>query len=226
MLIELGSVQDPNPMRGVEQIPWLYDAVMAVCERRGLARWRAWVAQGAEDRVLEVGCGSGRNLTHYAAEARLVALEPDWALLLTARDRTPGVPLVLGRAEALPFDDRRFDTVVSSLVFCSVEDPETALAEVGRVLRPGGELRMMEHVRSEHPVLGKLQDWCQPLWTWVAGGCRPNRCTEAAVEAAGFVIVAEGRRSSGVMRRFAARWEGAGDSSSAPGASAGGSGTT
>ncbi|MDY7091338.1 MAG: class I SAM-dependent methyltransferase [Acidobacteriota bacterium] len=195
-------------MRGVEQIPWLYDAMMAISEWRGLARWRAWVAGGAGDRVLEVGCGSGRNLPHYDAETRVVALEPDWTMLLVARRRAPGAVLVLGRAEELPFAEEHFDTVVSALVFCSVDDPDIALAEVGRVLRPGGELRMMEHVRSEHPVLGKLQDWSQPLWTRVAGGCRPNRCTEASVEAAGFVITSDGRRRSGVMRRFAARWGG------------------
>ena len=117
----------------------------------------------------------------------------------------PGVPLVVGSAEALPFRDGVFDTVVSGLVFCSVRDPRRGLAEVRRVLRPGGALRMLEHVRSTHPWKARVQDRIQPAWTWVMGGCHPNRDTERAVEAAGFRIEAEGRRAKGDMRRFAAR---------------------
>jgi ubiquinone/menaquinone biosynthesis C-methylase UbiE len=112
---------------------------------------------------------------------------------------------VQARAEALPFRDGVFDTVVSGLVFCSVDDPQAALAEVRRVLAPGGALRMMEHVRSAHRLRGAIQDWIQPAWTAVAGGCRPNRETERAVERAGFAVEADGRRATDAMRRFQAR---------------------
>jgi ubiquinone/menaquinone biosynthesis C-methylase UbiE len=115
------------------------------------------------------------------------------------------VPLVRAAAEALPFRDGAFDTVVSGLVLCSVTDPGRALAEVRRVLRPGGELRALEHVRSTVPWRARWQDRVQPLWTRLTGGCRPNRDTERAVEAAGFAIDGEGRRAKGQMRRFAAR---------------------
>jgi len=94
---------------------------------------------------------------------------------------------------------------VSGLAFCSVSDPEAALAEVGRVLAPGGALRMLEHVRSKESLRARLQDWGQPAWSYLTGGCHPNRDTERTVERGGFVIESEGRRSRGAMRRFQAR---------------------
>lgn len=213
-------------MRGVEQIPWLYDALMSIQDRLFLAPWRRWLAGGARGRVLEVGCGTGRNLPLYgSATALVVALDPHPELLRAARRRRPGVPLVLARAEALPFRDATFDTVVSGLVFCSVDDPARGLAEVARVLAPEGALRMMEHVRDRRPLVAKLQDLVQPAWTRALGGCRPNRETERSVEAAGFRIEEEGRRARGVLRLFSARASGAsasGGRGSAP-PSAGGS---
>ncbi len=193
-------------MRGFEQVPWLYDAMMSVQDRLGLRRWRRWLVGGARGRVLEVGCGTGRNLPLYGSDARsIVALDPALDALRVARRRAPGVPLVVARAEALPFRDGTFDTVVSGLVFCSVADPMGGLAEVRRVLAPAGSVRMMEHVRYRSQLGGKLQDLVQPAWTWVAGGCHPNRDTERNVEAAGFAIEEEGRRAKGVLRRFGAR---------------------
>jgi ubiquinone/menaquinone biosynthesis C-methylase UbiE len=192
-------------MRGIEQIPWLYDAVCALCERTGLARWRGWLVAGARGRTLDVGCGTGRNFPLYAPGLRVVGVEFQRESLQRARRRAPGVPLVLASVEALPFRDRVFDTVVSALVFCSVADPVRGLAEVRRVLRPGGTLRMLEHVRSTRPWKARWQDRLQPAWTRFTGGCRWNRDTERAVERAGFVIEPAGRRAKGDMRRFAAR---------------------
>lgn len=192
-------------MRGVEQIPWLYDALCTLIELRGLRRWRDWLTRGARGRTLEVGAGTGRNLPRYPKDLPLVATEPDLAMVKTARRRAPRVPLVVASAEALPFRAGAFDTVVSSLVFCSVPDPARGLAEVKRVLREGGALRMLEHVRAQSPLRARWQDFIQPAWTWCAGGCRNNRDTEAAVERAGFVIEAEGRKQRGDLRRFQAR---------------------
>ena len=191
-------------MRGLEQIPWLYDAAMAFYDRLGLRRWREWLVRGARGRVLEVGSGTGRNLALYRRGTPVVALDPDIAALRASRRRAPGVPLVVARAEALPFRDGAFDTVVSGLVFCSVHDPRGGLNEVRRVLAPGGKLRMLEHVRSDSPVAARLQDLVQPAWTVVAGGCHPNRDTERAVVEAGFSIEDDGRRANGTMRRFSA----------------------
>ena len=192
-------------MRGVEQIPWLYDGLCAVMERTGLAPFRRWLAAGARGRTLDVGCGTGRGLRFYGPDARVIGLDPARASLARARRRIPGARLVQASAEALPFRDGVFDTVVSSLVFCSVPDPARGFVEVKRVLRPDGQLRMLEHVRSRRRWKAAFQDRVQPIWTRLSGGCRPNRETERLVNAAGFAIDAEDRLEKADLRRFSAR---------------------
>src|SRR3990172_401237 len=105
-------------MRGLEQIPWLYDTMCWADERLGLGPGRGWLVAGARGRTLDLGCGTGRNLPLYAAGVRVVALDPHRDVLLRARRRAPWVPLVQGSAEVLPFADGAFDTVVSGLAFC------------------------------------------------------------------------------------------------------------
>lgn len=192
-------------MRGIEQIPWLYDVGMTLLEAFGLGRWRRWLVREAPGRVLDLGCGTGRNLELLDGSGRAFALDPCRESLLRARHRAPTALLVRGRAEALPFRDASFDTVLSGLVFCSVGDPPTGLAEVRRVLRPGGSLRGLEHVRSRRRWEAWLQDATQPAWTWFTGGCHPNRQTLEAVESSGFRIDPRSSRAAGSMRRFVAR---------------------
>jgi ubiquinone/menaquinone biosynthesis C-methylase UbiE len=192
-------------MRGVEQIPWLYDALMALVDHGRLRRWREWLVGGARGRVLELGCGTGRDLPLYPPGVPLAAVDPHPWNLAVARRRAPAVPLVLARAEQLPFKDGAFDTVLGSLVLCSVDDPAAALAEVRRVLAPGGTLRGIEHVRARGRLAAGLQDLGQPAWTAISGGCRPNRDTERAVEAAGLRLTPDDHRESGIMRRYSAR---------------------
>jgi ubiquinone/menaquinone biosynthesis C-methylase UbiE len=192
-------------VRGVERIPWLYDGLCAVVERTGLAEWRRWLASGARGRTLDVGCGTGRGLALYGSGVRVIGLDLAWDSLGRARRRAPRVPLVQGSAEALPFRAETFDTVASSLVFCSVAEPAHGFAEVKRVLRPDGRLRMIEHVRSRRAWKAAFQDRVQPLWTWASGGCHPNRDTERAVERAGFAIETGDRAEMADMRRFSAR---------------------
>jgi ubiquinone/menaquinone biosynthesis C-methylase UbiE len=190
--------------RGLEQIPWLYDLVMVFAEHGLLRRWREWLVSGTHGRVLELGCGTGRDLPLYRADAPVVGVDVSFEPLRVARRRRPGALLVQASGEALPFRPGTFDCAVSGLVLCSVEDPVAALGEVRRVLADGGTLRMIEHVRARRRWLAWLQDVGQRPWTWLTGGCRPNRDTEAAVRAAGFRIEEDGRRESGVLRRFAA----------------------
>lgn len=192
-------------MRGIEQVPALYDAGLALLEATGLGTWRRWLVSGARGRSLDLGCGTGRNLPLYADRSRAIGLDPCLEALRKARRRAPDVPLVLAVAERLPFRRGAFDTVVSGLVFCSVADPPGAFGEVRRVLTPEGTLRMLEHVRSTRALHARLQDLAQPLWTRLAGGCRPNRDTEAAVRAAGYRIDEGSLRASGTMRRLVAR---------------------
>lgn len=192
-------------MRGIEQVPFLYDAGLALLEATGLGRWRRWLARGASGRVLDLGCGTGRNLPLYDGSVRPIGLDPCIETLRAARRRAPGVPLVLGVAERLPFRSGAFDTAVSGLVLCSVEEPGRTLDELRRVLAPGGTLRLLEHVRATIAWHASLQDLAQPLWTRLTGGCRPNRDTEAALERTGFRVEEGTRRASGTMRRLVAR---------------------
>lgn len=190
-------------MRGVEQIPWLYDPFLWLMEHTGFGPWRRWLPAGARGRTLDLGTGTGRNLPLLPAGVSAVAVDPYVWNLRRARRRAPGVPLVRARAEALPFRAGAFDTVLSGLVLCSVDDADTSLAEAKRVLRPGGALRLLEHVRADG-LRGRLQDASQPAWTALAGGCRPNRDTEGAVGRAGFEVEPGSRRAAGVMRRLVA----------------------
>src|SRR4051812_19817687 len=190
-------------MRGLEQIPWIYDAMCALAEATGLRRWREWLARGARGRTLDLGCGTGRNLPLFPAQARIVGIDFTRDSLHRARIREPRALLVRGSAEALPFRDGTFNTVVSGLVLCSVARPGVVVAEVRRVLRDDGELRMLEHVRSSRRWKARLQDLFQPAWTALSGGCHPNRDTEATVLRAGFAV--SERRARNEMRRLALR---------------------
>jgi ubiquinone/menaquinone biosynthesis C-methylase UbiE len=192
-------------VRGLEQIPWLYDALCAGIERLGLGRWRHWLTEGARGRTLDLGCGTGRNLPLMPEGLTVVGVDPASGSLARARGRGRGAALIAARAEALPFRAGSFDTVVSGLVLCSVGDPPRALAEVRRVLSADGALRVLEHVRSTRRWKARWQDSIQPLWTRLTGGCHPNRDTEGTVVAAGFEIEPETHRAVGDLRRFSAK---------------------
>jgi ubiquinone/menaquinone biosynthesis C-methylase UbiE len=160
----------------------IYDAFLALGESRGMRATRRGLLGSARGRVLEIGAGTGLNLSHYPdAIDELVLLEPSAPMAdrLEARRAKLGrrAHVVSAPAEALPFDDSSFDTVVSTLVLCTVHDPEAALAEVRRVLRPGGRLLFCEHVRSDAPRLARWQDRLADVWAAVADGCRCNRET-------------------------------------------------
>jgi ubiquinone/menaquinone biosynthesis C-methylase UbiE len=159
----------------------LYDPFFWLSERAGLAARRRALIQQAAGRVLEIGAGTGLNARHYPGGVELVLSEPDELMADRLRDRvaTLGRPVtvVLAGAEALPFADGEFDTVVSTLVLCTVPDLDTALREIHRVLKPGGRLLFMEHVRSESPRWARWQDRLNRPWRAFAEGCNCNRAT-------------------------------------------------
>jgi len=169
----------------------LYDAMAASAERRWMGERRRRLLAGASGAVLEIGGGTGANLAYYRDVDRVTVAEPDPFMRnrigqKLADARVP-VEISEAGAEALPFPDGSFDTVVSTLVLCTVPDQDSALDESRRVLRPGGRLLFIEHVRAEGST-ARWQDRLDPLWRRLFGGCRPNRDTVAAIEDAGFEI--------------------------------------
>ncbi len=170
-----------------------YDRFMDRIDQAGAAEYRRRLVEEAGGEILEIGAGTGTNLRLYRAAERVIALEPDPAMRARAHDvaleaRVP-VEVVEGDAMALPFPDASFDTVIFSLVLCTVPDMERVLAEARRVLRPGGTLRFYEHVRAQEPQLARWQDRLERPWGWVGRGCHPNRETAAAIDAAGFGVL-------------------------------------
>jgi ubiquinone/menaquinone biosynthesis C-methylase UbiE len=171
----------------------MYERISAESERRGTAEHRDRLLAGLAGRVIEVGAGNGLNFRHYPATVtEVVAVEPDECLRGLAEKAAKNAPVpvhvVAGHATALPVSDDEFDAAVASLVLCSISAVTAALAEVRRVLKPGGELRFFEHVRSNNAVFGLLEDTITPLWSRIGGGCHPNRDTTTTIEASGFMI--------------------------------------
>ena len=189
--------------------PMLYDAFMAPAERGRLGCWREAVVVAAEGRVLEIGAGTGLNFAHYRADAWVVATDPDVGMLERARPRAresaAEIEFVAADAEALPFRDGAFTEGVVGLALCTIPRPSVALAELRRTIRRGGRLRLLEHVRLDSPVLGRLQDWLTPLWRRVAGGCRLNRRTVETVADSGFILESVTPHLAGYVQEIVAR---------------------
>ena len=183
---ETNSMKDGHPVFAA-----LYDLMGASMERRWMGGRRRRLLAGARGAVLEIGGGTGANLPHYRNVDRVIVAEPDpfmrKRLDQKLADVCVPVEVSTAGAETLPFPDGSFDTVVSTLVLCTVPDQEVALDEVRRVLRPGGRLLFIEHVRAAGST-ARWQDRIEPLWGRLLGGCHPNRDTVAAIEEAGFEI--------------------------------------
>ena len=181
----------------------LLDAGMRAADRLGLRHARARVVGGARGDVLEIGIGTGSNLGIYPASTVVHGLDLSAPALSLAAGRARRVErpvtLVEGDTAALPFADASFDTVVATFVLCSVGDVGQSLREARRVLRPGGTIRLLEHARSRHPVIGALQERSAPAWARFSGGCRLDHDVRGAVRDAGLVVIEERQRAGGLL---------------------------
>ncbi len=168
----------------------------SMIQRRPLEPARELVVPQARGAVLEVGVGTGLNFALYRDVATLVGIDPDPHMLARARPRAARLsfPVELHQvgAERLPFDAGRFDTAVVTFTLCTIPQPEAALAEIRRVLRPGGRLLFVEHTRSVQPALAAVQDALTPLWKRIGGGCHLNRPAVDLVRRAGFDVAEVG----------------------------------
>jgi len=186
----MGKIYDATWGRGFST---LYDRCFKAAEEAGLREMRRDVTAGARGRVLEVGAGTGLNLELYPLDVSdLTLVEPDPHMVKQLRQRVADLgsaaQVVEAPGEKLPFEDDSFDTVVVTLVLCTVPDPTATLAEIKRVLTPAGQFLFMEHVRSPDAGLAKWQDRLEKPWRFLGDGCHCNRDTEANLKAAGFEL--------------------------------------
>jgi ubiquinone/menaquinone biosynthesis C-methylase UbiE len=168
-----------------------YDRGLKATEEAGLRQMRGDLLAGARGRVVEIGAGTGVNLDLYpAAIEKLALVEPDPHMAKRLQTKVAASPreaeMVEAPAEWLPYGDDSFDTAIATLVFCTIPEPAAALDELARVLRPGGQLLFVEHVRSRHLRLAAWQDRLEKPWQFLGDGCHCNRDTLATIGASSF----------------------------------------
>lgn len=183
----MAKARSPARFKGHRAFAWLWDGAV----RRESARERSLRDHAARDisgRVLDIGAGLATNRAYVPDGVDYVGIEPDPHMLGRGRRSDPDAVLIRGRAEALPFAPGSFDAVLLTFTLCTVQHPREALAEIYRVLRPGGELRFVEHIRPRGRITGRGADLVTPCWKRCGGGCHPNRRSDAAIVAAGFDV--------------------------------------
>jgi ubiquinone/menaquinone biosynthesis C-methylase UbiE len=169
----------------------VYDFLTKFEERGEIGERRRSLVAPLTGRILEVGAGTGHTLAHYRRADEVVALEPDESMAGRIPPKAEAAPvpveIVRAPAEEIPFPDESFDAAVTVFVLCSVRDPGRALAEIHRVLKPGGELVVLEHVRG-HGRTARWQDRLTPVQRTICGNCHLNRDTRTAIAEAGFDV--------------------------------------
>ena len=202
-MTEIASIEPITERRGSpSSAAWLrilalsYDPFLWLGEMAGMRRRRSMLLSDACGRVVEIGAGTGLNIAHYpedVAELVLIEPEPGMRRKLSRRAERHGraARIVDAPAERLPLADASVDTVVSTLALCTVGEPESALREIARVLRPDGQLLFIEHVRASSRFLAACQDKLLQPWRRFAGGCLCNRPTVELMRACGFTVAAE-----------------------------------
>jgi ubiquinone/menaquinone biosynthesis C-methylase UbiE len=194
-------------MQVFDRLSSSYDLAMLPLELLFLRRLRRRVFSGARGRVLEIGVGTGVNIPRYGPGVDLLALDEsrDMLQLAARRPHRARLRLLQADAQAIPLADDSCDGVMGSLVFCSINDPAPALAEIRRVLRPGGQLVLLEHVRGERGALRWLTDRLDPAWHRLSKSCHLNRDTARAVEEAGLYVLRAPRHMPGILQVIVAR---------------------
>lgn len=181
----MGRIYDATWGRGFAA---LYDRALKATEEAGLRDTRRRALAEARGRTIDLGAGTGANIGLFPeAVTELVYAEPDPHMAKRLREKLSDSgergEIVEAPAQSLPFEDSSFDTAVFTLVLCTVPDPAASLAEAARVLKPGGRLLFVEHVRAQDPGLARWQDRLERPWRFLADGCHCNRDTVAAIEA-------------------------------------------
>jgi len=183
----------------------LYDTFMGPLEKRWIAHIRKKIVSGLEGKILEIGTGTGANFPFYSPQKvrSIDSIDPNPYMLeqakLKARDAGIPVHFHQGVAESLPFQDGEFDTVVTTLVLCSVEDPQKVFQEIRRVCKQGGKIVLFEHVRTESASLAALQDVLTPAWKRLCDGCHLNRDTGRYMREAGINVIKEKKYLKGIF---------------------------
>jgi ubiquinone/menaquinone biosynthesis C-methylase UbiE len=196
---------NPSSAAWLRVMALVYDPFVWLGEMAGMRRRRSMLVSGARGRVVEIGAGTGLNIAHYPDGIdELVLMEPEPAMRRKLARRLQrharAARIIDAPAERLPLTDESVDTVVSTLVLCTVDDPERALREIARVLRPGGQLLFVEHVRASSRFLAAWQDYLFQPWRSFAGGCCCNRPTAQLMRSCGFTVTADDALWRGMPR--------------------------
>jgi ubiquinone/menaquinone biosynthesis C-methylase UbiE len=154
----------------------------------GFTGWRWDLLDEVRGQTLEIGCGLGGNFDHYPADSSVLAFDIDPLRVRSAKNKRSAVRLSAADAQQLPYPNHSFDSVVGTLVFCSIPQPKLAIAEIQRVLKHGGKLFLIDHVRSHHHWLGTTQEALNPAWNKITGGCNLNRDNEKMIKESGLKI--------------------------------------
>lgn len=170
----------------------MYDVAMKPLEKMHFERIRADLVRKAQGKVLEVGFGTGANFRYYHDVERVDAIEPNPAMSKQAHKRIQKTRIPIytcqAKAEELPFEDNRFDTVVATLVFCTIPEPEKALQEIRRTCKAGAKILLFEHVKMDQKMMSKTQEALTPVWKKMCDGCHLNRDTLKLVEQSGLEV--------------------------------------
>ena len=200
--------EDKAEARRYNRVAWRYDILESPMEKMVFTKLRKEMLLGVSGKVLEVGVGTGKSLPYYPEGVELVGIDISPKMLAKAKTRADAlgvaVDLRVMDVENLQFPDKTFDFIVVVFVFCSVTDPVKGLRELARVVKDDGKILMLEHVRSENRVIGKLMDWFNPIARWLFGP-NINRQTVANVEAAGLAIVSVESKGLKIIKRIVAR---------------------